>query len=40
MLIGGNHLRVPLIEERKGTARRANIDRLPEAVQHQNLSVK
>jgi len=38
--IGRHNLGVPLIKKRKGTTRRADIDRLPEAIEHQNLSVK
>jgi hypothetical protein len=37
--IGGNHVRVPGVNERKGAARSADIDRLPQAIQHQNLTV-
>jgi len=33
-------LRVPLIEKRKSAPRRANIYRLPQAVEHQHLTVQ
>jgi hypothetical protein len=31
---------MPLIEEREGATRRADIHRLPQAVKHQNLTVE
>jgi hypothetical protein len=40
LLIGRDDLRVSLVEKRKGTTRRADIHRLPEAIEHQNLTVK
>ena len=39
LLVGRDDLRVPLVEKGKSTTRRANIDRLPEAIEHQNLTV-
>jgi hypothetical protein len=38
--IGRNDLRVPLINEREGSTRRADIHRLPQAIEHQYLTVK
>jgi len=38
-VIGRNNLRMPCINERKGAAGRADVDRLPESVKHQNLTV-
>ena len=38
--IGRNDLRVALIEQGKGATRRADIDRLPEAIKHEHLSVE
>ncbi len=38
--VRGDDLRVPLVEQRKRATRRADIDRLPEAVQDQNLSIQ
>ena len=38
--IGGHDLRVTLINEREGSTRRADIYRLPQAIQNQNLTVK
>ena len=37
--IRGNNVGMPRIYQRKGAAGRADVDRLPEAVQHQNLAV-
>jgi len=39
-VIRRNNLRVPGIDERKGAAGRADIHRLPEPVEHQNLTVQ
>jgi hypothetical protein len=38
-VIGRDHLGVTLVKQRKSTTRRANIDRLPKAIEHQNLTV-
>ena len=38
--IGGDNLGVPLINERESATRRADIHRLPQAIQNQNLTVK
>ena len=38
--VGRNDLCVPLIQQRKGTPRRTDVDRLPQAVQDQNLAVE
>jgi hypothetical protein len=38
--IGGNDLRVAGINKREGAPRRADIHRLPQAIQNQNLTVK
>ena len=40
LVIGRDHLGVPLVKEGKSTTRRADIDRLPKAIEHQNLTVK
>jgi len=37
--IGGNDLGVSLVEEREGAAGRADVDRLPEAIEHQDLTI-
>jgi hypothetical protein len=39
-LIRGNNLSVPGIDERKGPTGRADVYRLPEPVEHQNLTVQ
>ena len=38
--IGGNDLCVALIDESKSATRRADVNRLPKAVQNQNLAIK
>ena len=40
LLIGRDDLRVSLVEKGKSTTRRADIHRLPKAIEHQNLTVK
>jgi len=40
LLVGPDHLGVPLVKKGEGTTRRANIHRLPEAVENQNLIVE
>jgi hypothetical protein len=37
--VGRDDLGVTRIHQRKGAARRADVHRLPEAVEHQNLTV-
>jgi hypothetical protein len=39
-LIGGHDLRVSGIDQGKGASRRANVDRLPETVEHQDLTIQ
>ena len=39
-VIRRNNLRVPCVYERKGAAGRADVHRLPESVEHQNLTVQ
>jgi hypothetical protein len=38
-VIGGNHVGMARVNERERAARRADVDRLPKAIQHQNLTV-
>ena len=38
-VIGRNHMGMARIHQRKRAARRADVDRLPKAIQHQNLTV-
>ena len=38
-VIGGNHVGMARVNERERAPRRADVDRLPEAIQHQNLTV-
>ena len=38
-LVRRDNLGVPLEEQRQGTPRRADVHRLPEAVEHQDLTV-
>lgn len=38
--LGPDHLGVALVEKRKGATSRADINRLPQAVEHQDLTVK
>jgi len=38
-VVGRNHMSVTRVNERKGAAGRADVDRLPEAVKHQNLTI-
>ena len=38
-VIGGNHVSMSRIHQCKRAPRRADVDRLPEAIQHQNLTV-
>ena len=38
-VIRGNDVRMSGVNERERAARAADVDRLPEAVQHQNLTV-
>src|SRR5438067_370526 len=40
LLVGRDDLRVSLVKEGKGATRRADVDRLPKAVEHQDLTVK
>ena len=40
LVIGPDNLRVSLVKKREGTTRRANIHRLPKAVENQNLIVE
>ncbi len=39
-VIGGNDLGVSSIDERERASRRADVGRLPEAIQHQNLTIQ
>jgi len=39
-VIRRNNLGVPRVYKRKGAASRANVHRLPEPVEHQNLTVQ
>jgi hypothetical protein len=38
-IVGGDDMGMPGVNEGEGAARRANINCLPEAIQHQNLTV-
>jgi hypothetical protein len=38
-VIGGNHVGVARVNKCERAPRRADVDRLPEAIQHQNLTV-
>ncbi len=38
-LIRGNHLSMARVNQRKSTTRRANINRLPQAIQNQHLTI-
>lgn len=40
LLIRGDHLRMPLVEEREGATRGAGIDRLPKAIEHKNRLIQ
>jgi hypothetical protein len=39
-VVGRDNLGMPLVKKGKSTTRRADIDRLPKAIEHQNLTVK
>ena len=38
-VVGGNHVSMSRVNKRERAPRRADVDRLPEAIQHQNLTV-
>jgi len=38
--ISGHHLGMSGIDQGKGASRRANVDRLPETVEHQDLTIQ
>jgi hypothetical protein len=40
LLVAEDHLRLTLKEEREGAAGAANVDRLPQAIQHQDLLIE